>query len=88
MRVSPMCQTSLPINEIADEMEKMGLPVVVSKNAGRFVCNYVYYNSLHFADGNGIKSLFVHVPLFNQIDEATQMLFVSSLLTVIASRYA
>nr|XP_007145027.1 hypothetical protein PHAVU_007G203800g [Phaseolus vulgaris]ESW17021.1 hypothetical protein PHAVU_007G203800g [Phaseolus vulgaris] len=34
---------------------------------------------------NGMKSLFVHVPLFSTIDEETQMQFAASLLEVLAS---
>uniref|UniRef100_A0A0E0I4N3 Pyrrolidone-carboxylate peptidase n=1 Tax=Oryza nivara TaxID=4536 RepID=A0A0E0I4N3_ORYNI len=55
-----------------------------SDDAGRFVCNYVYYHSLRFAEQHGIKSLFVHVPLFLTIDEEVQMHFVASLLEALA----
>ncbi|ONK67634.1 uncharacterized protein A4U43_C05F2110 [Asparagus officinalis] len=77
--------TSLPANDIAKALAKMGFNVVPSDDAGRFVCNYVYYHSLCFAEQNGIKSLFVHFPLFFTIDEETQMQFVASLLEVLAS---
>jgi len=78
-------QSSLPVNDIAKTLAKMGYEVVPSDDAGRFVCNYVYYHSLRFAEEHGIKSLFVHVPLFLTIDEETQMQFVASLLEVLAS---
>lgn len=58
---------------------------MISDDAGRFVCNYVYYHSLQFAEQKGHKSLFVHVPLFYRIDEETQMRFVASLLEAIGS---
>lgn len=58
---------------------------MTSDDAGRFVCNYVYYHSLRFAEQNMMKSLFVHVPLFLTIDEETQMQFVASLLEVLAA---
>lgn len=58
---------------------------MTSDDAGRFVCNYVYYHSLRYAEENSIKSLFVHVPLFLTIDEETQMQFIASLLEVLAS---
>ncbi|KAK3415981.1 hypothetical protein EUGRSUZ_H01307 [Eucalyptus grandis] len=78
-------QTSLPIQEIAKALSKKGFDVMVSDDAGRFVCNYVYYHSLRFAEENGIKSLFVHVPLFFTIDEETQMQFAASLLEALAA---
>lgn len=58
---------------------------MISNDAGRFVCNYVYYHSLRFAEQHGNKSLFVHVPLFSRINEETQMRFTASLLDAIAS---
>uniref|UniRef100_A0A803KN36 Pyrrolidone-carboxylate peptidase n=1 Tax=Chenopodium quinoa TaxID=63459 RepID=A0A803KN36_CHEQI len=73
-------KTSLPVEEITSVLTKKGYEVMTSDDAGRFVCNYVYYHSLWFAEQNGTKSLFVHVPLFSTINEETQMQFVASLL--------
>ncbi|XP_073143659.1 uncharacterized protein [Henckelia pumila] len=83
--VSRIRKTSLPVEDITKSLTKMGYEVMTSDDAGRFVCNYVYYHSLRFAELNGIKSIFVHVPLFLTIDEETQMQFAASLLEVIAS---
>ncbi|XP_027159270.1 uncharacterized protein LOC113760759 isoform X1 [Coffea eugenioides] len=80
--ISRARETSLPVEEITKALAKMGYEVMTSDDAGRFVCNYVYYHSLRFAEQNGIKSLFVHVPLFFTIDEETQMQFAASLLEV------
>lgn len=83
--ISQIRETSLPVSEITKALTKMGYDVMPSEDAGRFVCNYVYYHSLRFAEQHGTKSLFVHVPLFLTIDEETQMQFVASLLEVLAS---
>lgn len=85
--ISRARETSLPVEEITKALAKMGYEVMTSDDAGRFVCNYVYYHSLRFAEQNGVKSLFVHVPLFFTIDEETQMQFAASLLEVLASLY-
>ncbi|XP_031102957.1 uncharacterized protein LOC116006647 [Ipomoea triloba] len=85
--ISRTRKTCLPVEEITKASAKMGYEVMSSDDAGRFVCNYVYYHSLRFAEQNGIKSLFVHVPLFLTIDEETQMQFAASLLEVLASVY-
>ncbi|GFY94620.1 peptidase C15, pyroglutamyl peptidase I-like protein [Actinidia rufa] len=85
--ISRIRKTTLPVEEITKVLAKMGYEVTTSDDAGRFVCNYVYYHSLHFAEQNGIKSVFVHVPLFSTIDKETQMQFVASLLDVLASLY-
>jgi len=78
-------ETSCCIEEILKFLKKKDFDVTISDDAGRFVCNYVYYHSLRFAEQKGHKSLFVHVPLFSRIDEETQMRFVASLLEAIAS---
>ncbi len=83
--ISRTRESSLPVEEITKSLAKMGYEVMTSDDAGRFVCNYVYYHSLRFAEQNGIKSLFVHVPLFLTIDEETQMQFAASLLEVLAT---
>ncbi|KAE8010361.1 hypothetical protein FH972_006736 [Carpinus fangiana] len=84
-KVSHTRQTSLPVEDITKALANMGYEVMTSDDAGRFVCNYVYYHSLVFAEQNGTKSLFVHVPLFLTIDEETQMRFAAALLEVLAS---
>ncbi|KAG2588782.1 pyrrolidone-carboxylate peptidase-like [Panicum virgatum] len=83
--ISRVRKTTLPVNELVKILRKIGHDVMRSDDADRFVCNYVYYHSLRFAEEHGIKSLFVHVPLFSTIDEPVQMHFVASLLEAVAS---
>ncbi|KAF8043110.1 hypothetical protein BT93_A1454 [Corymbia citriodora subsp. variegata] len=83
--ISRTRETSLPIQDISKALSKKGYDVMISDDAGRFVCNYVYYHSLRFAEENGIKSLFVHVPLFFTVDKETQMQFAASLLEALAA---
>jgi len=83
--ISHAIETTLPTKEIVQALMKKGYDVVLSDDAGRFVCNYVYYHSLRYAAKHGIKSLFVHVPLFTKVDEETQMQFITSVLEVLAS---
>lgn len=82
--ISHAIETTLPTKEIVQALAKKGYDVFVSDDAGRFVCNYVYYHSLRYAAKHGIKSLFVHVPLFTKVDEETQMQFIASVLEVLA----
>ncbi|XP_020597476.1 uncharacterized protein LOC110037223 isoform X2 [Phalaenopsis equestris] len=78
-------ETSLPVLKIVKALSEMGFDVVPSNDAGRFVCNYVYYHSLRFAKEHGIKSLFIHFPLFVTVEEETQMQFAASVLEVLSS---
>ncbi|RZC61638.1 hypothetical protein C5167_023381 [Papaver somniferum] len=82
--ISRSRQTSCCDGRIVEFLKK-GYDVDISYNAGRFVCNYVYYHSLRFAEKKGHKSLFVHVPLFSVIDEDTQLQFVASLFEAFVS---
>uniref|UniRef100_A0A0E0GMT5 Pyrrolidone-carboxylate peptidase n=1 Tax=Oryza nivara TaxID=4536 RepID=A0A0E0GMT5_ORYNI len=84
--ISNLRKTTVPVNEVNKSLQQMGFDVAPSDDAGRFVCNYVYYQSLRFAEQRGIKSLFVHFPLFTTISEEVQMNFVASLLEVLASQ--
>ncbi|OVA20737.1 Peptidase C15 [Macleaya cordata] len=78
--ISRTRQTSCSVDAIVKYLKKKGYDVGISNDAGLFVCNYVYYHSLQFAEQKGHKCLFVHVPLFSTIDEDTQMQFAVSLL--------
>ncbi|KAG4159186.1 hypothetical protein ERO13_D02G161100v2 [Gossypium hirsutum] len=78
-------QTTCSIEAILRFLKNKGYAAMTSNDAGLFICNYVYYQSLRFAEQKGHKSLFVHVPLFSTINEETQMQFVASLLEAIAS---
>eukprot|EP00897_Mesotaenium_endlicherianum_P004222 jgi/Mesen1/3828/ME000207S02838 len=79
-------ETTLPAEYIVATLKARGLDVALSDDAGRFVCNYVYYQSLrHAQEVTGATCLFVHVPTFHVIDQATQLKFLSSLLQVVAN---
>ncbi|KAM7250638.1 hypothetical protein ACFE04_022521 [Oxalis oulophora] len=76
-------ETSFSVEAIHKFLTKKGHDVTISEDAGRFVCNYVYYQSLRSAEHKGNKSLFVHVPPFSRINEETQLQFIASLLEAI-----
>ncbi|XP_027153349.1 uncharacterized protein LOC113753405 isoform X2 [Coffea eugenioides] len=78
-------KTSCSVDAILQYLKKKGHDVTISYDAGRFVCNYVYYHSLRFAEQKGHTSLFVHVPLFSKVDEGKQMQFTLALLEAIGS---
>jgi len=64
---------ALPLHAMSGTLEAAGLPVKVSSDAGRFLCNFAFYKSLsaaerlNVASGSRSKhaSLFVHVPPFS-----------------------
>lgn len=86
--------TLLPLDVIAARMEKLGHPCNLSNDAGRFLCNYIYYHSLKLSasvneKGKGTTtSLFVHVPPFTTVGQEQQEKFLADLLREIAASNA
>eukprot|EP01100_Stratorugosa_tubuloviscum_P012422 TRINITY_DN590_c0_g1_i1.p1 TRINITY_DN590_c0_g1~~TRINITY_DN590_c0_g1_i1.p1 ORF type:complete len:215 (-),score=73.55 TRINITY_DN590_c0_g1_i1:86-730(-) len=78
--------TSLPANELINVLASQGFPVELSYNPGRFICNWTYYLSLNATSNStnesniNLHSLFVHIPLFEQIPKDFQLTFFSCLL--------
>jgi len=63
----PSLQTPLDLNKVCAQAQAIGCPaeLEISSDAGLYLCEYVFYKSLHSAlcsDGNGPVVLFVHVP--------------------------
>jgi pyroglutamyl-peptidase len=54
---------TVPVYELCDEVDSLGIPVVVSRSAGTFVCNYLMYKAVHALRVSWIKYGFVHLPV-------------------------
>jgi pyroglutamyl-peptidase len=56
--------TAIPAMQLARHLRAQDLPAVASRSAGTYLCNYLYYLSLHWARGqNGACDVcFVHLP--------------------------
>jgi pyroglutamyl-peptidase len=84
--ISHIRETTIPVRDVVTVLRMNGYDVMESYDAGRFVCNYVYYQSLRHSAAYGNRSIFVHVPLFIMIDEEHQLQFVAALLHALAFR--
>ncbi len=57
-------RSGLPVAEIAAALRAAGLPARVSRSAGRFVCNELFYQLMDSPAGRaGVRAGFIHVPL-------------------------
>lgn len=60
-------ETRVNVKELCDSVnenfEKSGCKACVSNNAGRYLCEYIFYQSLSIEP---TKTLFVHVPDFDE----------------------
>jgi pyroglutamyl-peptidase len=56
--------TPLPAQHIVDRLRRRGLPAILSRDAGTYVCNTILYSSLCRAQASAgaMRSGFVHVP--------------------------
>ncbi len=57
--------TELPVSQMSDAMDGGGFDVMISDNAGDFLCNYVFYNLMYHVDNSDdppVAAGFIHVP--------------------------
>ena len=54
--------TSLDLDTMAMRLCRAGFPAMVSQDAGRYLCNFVYYLTLGWAAERNVPALFVHLP--------------------------
>lgn len=59
--------SSLPVNAIVDALRAEEIPVEISRDAGGYLCNHVFYALLH----GGSRGGFVHVPPLEVIPQET-----------------
>ena len=57
--------TVLPVESIAAAVNAAGVLCEVSRDAGRYVCNSVYYAVLHHTAGK-VPAVFIHVPYIRE----------------------
>ena len=57
-------QTNLPCYAILATLRKAGIKAQISTNAGSYLCNFLFYNSLAHAQSTGSDQLtgFIHIP--------------------------
>ena len=81
------CATEFNMVTLHDEFvtKKPDVPVYISDDPGRFLCNYIYYTSLQYTN----KALFIHIPPFDDNEmwcESNQIDNIKLILTIILSR--
>ena len=54
--------SALPVRNIADVINAVGIPSRVSYSAGAYVCNDLLYTLLSHFDGSSVKVGFIHIP--------------------------
>jgi len=80
----PVLYTPLRLPEVLGELRDRGVSCEISTDAGRYICNYIFFTSLHAAQPSGIPVLFVHVPPFEVMSCPEQITAVICILLAIA----
>jgi pyroglutamyl-peptidase len=58
-------ETTIPVNVIVRAIRSAGVSARVSRNAGAFVCNHLYFGALQYLSDNksAIPAIFLHLPV-------------------------
>jgi pyroglutamyl-peptidase len=58
-------EAAAPVRIIARAINETGIPARMSRNAGAFVCNHLYFGALHYLSEkrSAIPAVFVHLPV-------------------------
>jgi pyroglutamyl-peptidase len=55
-----MLRTIIPLVDICARVQhRSKLPIIVSDDAGRYLCEYIYYQSLYI---DSKRTIFIHIP--------------------------
>ncbi|KAG7377582.1 G protein-activated inward rectifier potassium channel 2 [Phytophthora pseudosyringae] len=84
--------TKLPLEEMLKTLQAVHPRVALSTDPGRYICNYVYYQSLVWVKRQEAKghsehlALFVHVPEFRNVVFEDQLALASKLVDLVANQ--
>jgi len=62
---SETLKSTLPVDAVVGAINKSGLPAKLSDDAGRYVCNNVFYYMAYHV-GNKVPTGFIHVPFIRE----------------------
>jgi pyroglutamyl-peptidase len=81
MPSSHVLQTGVELEELVQSLREQGTEVKISKDAGQYVCNALYYQSLQWAQKQTEtpQVLFVHVPQVGNVSEEGSLWTLESL---------
>lgn len=82
---APAVFSGLPIKRIVRDVRAAGVPAAVSNTAGTFTCNQVFYELMSFAERDGFRAGFVHVPATPDIAEDGPSLELDQIVTALGA---
>lgn len=80
----PVMKTTLDVPLLVKQLSAKGHKVAESEDAGRFLCNWIYFQSLCRGAGSATShALFVHVPPHDTVSFEEQQAFTRDLISAI-----
>lgn len=63
-------KTNYNFSDLKNKLENNGFNVIISNDAGNYLCNHIYYNGLKYISDNNLKCdmIFIHIPKIKNID--------------------
>lgn len=83
MQLDQPLETKVNLKWLSEELHKKGHKVDISKDPGRYLCNYIYFNSLQKVCGDHCTSLFVHFPNLQTTKHEQNIQFVKDLINTL-----
>lgn len=67
--------TNYNYSNLKEKLIRNGYSVIVSNDAGSYLCNNIYYNGLKFIENNNLKSsmIFIYIPKIDNITEIDKL---------------
>ena len=68
-------KTNFDYNYIKKQLELNNYNVLISNNAGKYLCNNIYYHGLKYINKHRLKNkiIFIHIPDINNITDITNL---------------
>ena len=77
----------MDVESLVEALCEKGHKCEASTDAGDFICNYIYYQSLRMFHETEVDSIFVHVPSFKTVKKDKQEDFISDLINELSELY-
>ncbi len=77
----PVLYATLPPRDLLRALRKNGIAAALSEDAGRYLCNALFYWSLHDGERDGRLVSFVHMPAFGAGPEVEPLLTMKDAVT-------
>jgi pyroglutamyl-peptidase len=81
-------ETSLPAQAIVDALAAAGINAGTSGDAGRYICNNLFYAIMHRVQSGPIRGGFVHLPVISQVGEEDRQRLQTVVETVVRETLA